>query len=223
MGFTLVNLDTRFDQEILDVATTAGLALTLDDVHAAQTATWREWMKKDATRVWEPAPAADQAISLELDRQICLRLGINDPALHAEVNRRGRAIFQNPATYSVFPEVFDTLARLRESVPVLGILSNWGWWLPELCTELGLAAHFDFIITSARVGANKPHPLIFKEALARAGSQPSRMLHVGDSLVADVQGARAAGMTGVLLDRSGTATSGEYPIIRSLDQVQALL
>ena len=223
MGFTLVNLEGSTHQELLALAAKAGLTLTLDDVRRVTREFWDEWTAAAATHVWQPSLAQDHVTSYEIDRQICLRLGIADPALHAEANRRSRAIFDDTSTYRIFPEVFEALAALRSRVGALGILSNWGWWLPELCAELGLADHFDFIITSARIGAAKPHPNIFWAALAEAGSSPARALHVGDDLAADVRGAQALGITGVLLDRSGTVAADGFPVVRSLTEVVALL
>ena len=46
---------------------------------------------------------------------------------------------------------------------------------------------------------------------------------VGDSYEADVGGARAAGMDAVLLDRDGTATVADVPIIRSLVELPQLV
>ena len=40
----------------------------------------------------------------------------------------------------------------------------------------------------------KPHPAAFEAALASLGVPPSRVLHVGDSLLHDVAGAHAAGV-----------------------------
>ena len=223
MGLTLVDLESNTRQELIALAAKAGLSLTLDDVRRATREFWHEWTAAAATRVWQPSPAQDRATSYEIDRQIFLRMGITDGTLHAEANRRSREIFDDATTYRIFPEVFDALAALRSRVGVLGILSNWGWWLPELCAELGLADYFDFIITSARVGAAKPHPNIFRAALAEAGSSPARALHVGDDLAADVRGAQALGITGVLLDRTGAAAPDGFPVVRSLTEVVALL
>ena len=49
------------------------------------------------------------------------------------------------------------------------------------------------------------------------------MLHVGDSLAADVLGAQALGITGVLLDRTCSMPADGYPVICSLDQILPLL
>jgi len=223
MGFTLVDLNSQLDLKLLELATRAGLDITLEDVRSAQGAFWQEWVRQDAVRLWEPSIAADQADSFEINRQACLRLGITDPTLHAEAYAYSQQVFHDPATFRIFPDVLDALVALRAAIPTLGIVSNWGWWLPELCVELGLAEYFDFIITSARVGAAKPNPVIFQKALTLAGSSPEDTLHVGDSLYADVRGAQAVGITGVLLDRTDHAEPNDYPLVHRLDEVLGLL
>lgn len=223
MGFTLVNLDSGYDRTLLQMAHQTGYHITLDDIRAASRAFWQAQIAEDAVRTWEPSVEADAAIGYEIDRRICAHLGITDAAFLAELGRRARRAFHDPATYTLFPEVLETLAALRRTVPRLGILSNWGWYLPELCAQLGLAPYFDFIVVSARVGCSKPNPCIFREMLRQAGTTPERTLHVGDSLSADVCGAQAVGITGVLVDRAGTAVPGDYPVVQSLSEVLELL
>ncbi len=224
MGFTLVDLHSGFDRELLAIVRQAGYTtLTLDDVHAAMRAFWAESDQTDATRVWQPSIEADQALSLEIDRQICIRLGVIDPVVVAAANRRSHELFNDLHTYTVYPDVFETLEALRRTAPRLGVLSNWGWHLPELCQRLGLASYFDFIVTSARIGANKPNARIFHAALQAGNTEPSRMLHVGDNLRADVRGAQALGITGVLLDRKATTRPDGYPVVCDLRDVLALL
>ena len=223
MGFTLVNLKARFEPVLVDLAARAGLSVGLEDVRAANRAVWQKQGSLDATRTWQPSLETDRSMAYELDRNLCLQLGITDPALHAEAHRRAREIFHDVATFQVYPEVPAVLAALRQIGLTLGIVSNWGWQLPRLCEQLSLAGYFDFILTSARVGASKPHPAIFRAALQRAGCPPERTMHVGDSLFADVLGAQAIGMTGVLLDRPGLAEANDYPVLRTLDGLLPLL
>lgn len=223
MGFTLVELFGHFDQILLEIATASGAQVTMQDVHSALNAAWAERIRLDAIETWEPTIQATEAISFEIDRQACLRLGITDPEQQRTAHRRAQAIFESTSAYRLYPEVQDTLAELRKIVPTLGIISNWGWRLPELCSDLGIAHYFDFIITSARVGAAKPHPAIYQAALAKANTRPERMLHVGDSLSADVRGAQGLGITGVLLDRAGQVSPDGYPVIGSLSEVLAFL
>lgn len=223
MGFTLVNLDSGYDRTLLAMAHNAGHSITLDDIRSTQRTFWQEFDAESVTRTWEPTIENDDAIGQEIDRRICEKLGITDAAFLGELRLRARHAFHAPATYTIFPEVFETLTALRRTVPRLGILSNWGWHLPELCEQLGLAPYFDFIVVSARVGCSKPNPCIFREMLRQAGTTPERTLHVGDSLSADVRGAQAVGITGVLVDRAGIVQSGDYPVVRNLAEVLALL
>ena len=53
-------------------------------------------------------------------------------------------------------------------------------------------------------GARKPDPAIFAAALELAGAPPDEALHVGDTPEEDVDGARAAGIRPLLIDREGT-------------------
>jgi putative hydrolase of the HAD superfamily len=56
------------------------------------------------------------------------------------------------------------------------------------------------IVDSAVVGISKPNPAIFAPALEALGTPAARTLYVGDTVHADVNGARAAGMPVVQLD-----------------------
>ena len=72
--------------------------------------------------------------------------------------------------------------------------------------EAVLAFHglsFPAVVTSEDVGAYKPSPLIFRRALALLGLRADEVLHVGDSLHADVAGARASGIAAVWVNRRG--------------------
>jgi putative hydrolase of the HAD superfamily len=102
-------------------------------------------------------------------------------------------------------------------------VSNWVWSLPELRHSLELASQFDFLAVSSPVGFEKPHPRIFEWALERAGVPADTVIHVGDHLDADVRGAEAVGIAGVLIDRVGRYADGDLPndvtVIRSLDEL----
>ncbi len=64
----------------------------------------------------------------------------------------------------------------------------------------GPGVEMDAILDSSVVGAAKPDPRIFEIALERLGVAAERAIHVGDTPAADVTGARAAGVTPVLVD-----------------------
>ena len=67
---------------------------------------------------------------------------------------------------------------------------------------LGLDDEFDAVLLSFEVGAAKPDPVIYKEALARTGSKPEQAMFVDDQ-VRYVEGAVALGIRPLLMIRDG--------------------
>jgi HAD superfamily hydrolase (TIGR01549 family) len=67
---------------------------------------------------------------------------------------------------------------------------------------LDIARYFDSIVISEDVGVAKPDPRIFALALERLGAHAHEAVMIGDSLHADIEGARAAGMATVWLNLS---------------------
>ena len=124
-------------------------------------------------------------------------------------------LFASPEVWRLFPDALPTLQELKKRGKIVGIVSNWDSRLFGICEGLGLAPHLDFILASAVVGAAKPHPKIFQEALKKARIAPEEALHVGDSLEDDVLGAQRAGIHAVFLDRKGNRASGA-PTISAL-------
>ena len=90
-------------------------------------------------------------------------------------------------------EVLDALGR---DLP-LGLCSNFTHSATALAVleqaELRDALHPDALVVSDAVGWRKPHQSIFRAASEALGVAPHELLHVGDSLRADVAGAAALG------------------------------
>jgi putative hydrolase of the HAD superfamily len=117
-----------------------------------------------------------------------------------------------------YPDAPRALARLRAGGARLVVVSNWDVSLHEVLAHTGLAALVDGAITSAEHGARKPDPSIFAAALGLAGGVPAgEALHAGDSLEADVLGARAAGIEAVLVSRDGAPAPPGVRTVASLD------
>ena len=102
-----------------------------------------------------------------------------------------------------YPEVPDVLRRLRAGGARLAVVSNWDVSLHDVLVRIGLSQLVETVLTSAELGVAKPDPAIFRAALERLSAAPEDALHVGDSLEADVHGARAAGVEPVLVARDG--------------------
>ncbi len=79
----------------------------------------------------------------------------------------------------------------------LGVISNSEGRLAELIAEVGWAGDFGAVADSGRLGMEKPDTPIFRWTAERLGTPLDRIVHVGDSWGADVDGARRAGMRAI--------------------------
>ncbi|MDX6598900.1 MAG: putative hydrolase of the superfamily [Gaiellales bacterium] len=107
--------------------------------------------------------------------------------------------------FLAYDDARPALERLAAAGIKLAVVANWDVSLPDVLARLGLAEPFEVIVTAAAVGAAKPDSRPFQAALERLGTRAAQCVHVGDDPVTDIAGARAAGLSAVLLDRSGRA------------------
>jgi putative hydrolase of the HAD superfamily len=96
----------------------------------------------------------------------------------------------------------DVLEKLHD-VYKLGVVSNFA--IPECVDELlqkyGLEKFFDVVVVSGAVNKRKPSPEIFQKALSEMGVSAEETVFVGDTVDADVIGAKAAGMKSIFIER----------------------
>jgi putative hydrolase of the HAD superfamily len=139
-----------------------------------------------------------------------------DPSSLAELRRRCAELLSRELDVDVsaetlvdsirfdpYPDAVAALEGLRSRGLKLVCVSNWDCSLGAVLDRCGLAEHLDGAVSSAEAGARKPDPAIFEPALSLAGCQPGEALHVGDTREEDLEGARAAGIRALLIDREG--------------------
>ncbi len=98
------------------------------------------------------------------------------------------------------PDAAECLSALREAGMRLGVVSNSGGTVRQDLAAFDLLGYF--VVDSTEAGVEKPDPAIFRAALHKLGVPEARCWYVGDGLVNDVLGARAAGYGhAVLYDR----------------------
>jgi len=148
-----------------------------------------------------------------------MRRALELPELDLAAARR--AMFGS-LEFTPFPDAIPALSELRERGLTVVIASNWDCSLPDWLRPAGILELVDGVVTSAEVGAAKPNPRVFQRALGLAGVEPGEALHVGDKVDNDVEGAAAAGVRGVLIQREGDPPAG-VESIRSLSELPALL
>lgn len=110
-------------------------------------------------------------------------------------------------------EAIDQLAQRYR----LALVSDFGDapGIHRILDRFGLAGRFDPVVISVDVGRAKPHPLMFARTLTALELSPSEVVHVGDNLVCDVEGARRSGIRPILMDYSGR--NRDYPGERIAD------
>lgn len=133
--------------------------------------------------------------------------------------------FDKHTSWEVYPDVLPTLQMLRNHKYTLGVISDWGISLGPILRRLNLTPYFDCLLVSAVTRHAKPSPMLYEMALQRANSIADYTLHIGDSYIHDVLGARAVGMTPVLLDRPGHLEESNIDclLVHSLTDLLGLL
>ncbi|MGW8762453.1 HAD family hydrolase [Streptomyces sp. NPDC055815] len=142
----------------------------------------------------------------------------------AEVLERARRRAENPRLY---PDVPDMLAELRARGYALYALTNaLGSSVPEQDPP-AFRELLDGVFYSARTGAIKPELEAFAAVEHASGLRPGELLHVGDSMSADVRGAAAAGWHTAWVDRHHTngplMPAASTPRLHSLNALPLLL
>jgi HAD superfamily hydrolase (TIGR01509 family) len=116
-------------------------------------------------------------------------------------------------------DVRPALDRLQALGLRLAVASNANGVLHRALDRVGLTPYFQTICDSCIEGVEKPDPRFFERLLARSESRAETTIHVGDLYYVDVEGARSAGITGVLLDPYGLYDDFDVVRITSLDDL----
>ena len=164
-------------------------------------------------RIWVthrdvPVDEHVRAIVGGVDRALPARLPAD--VLSALVDAYARPILAVP------PAVDDGALKAVRALSDLGyrlaIVSNTmrtpGAMLRRVLEHYGLLRYFAHSAFSDETRVRKPDAAIFHGALRALGAEPEHAIHVGDDLVLDVEGARAAGMRVVQVTTASMPTPG---------------
>jgi FMN phosphatase YigB (HAD superfamily) len=118
--------------------------------------------------------------------------------------------------FRLFADVPPILEWCASKGLAIGLISNWDFSLKTILEELCPSYPFKCVIISAVEGMTKSAPGLFLKAAKCLSLDPSQIVHIGDEVDSDFDGARAAGFVAVLLDRTGEAESPPVSKIRTL-------
>jgi putative hydrolase of the HAD superfamily len=157
--------------------------------------------------------ARDRA-SLDALRRDCAAVLMGQLGLAAG-SEQSLAVLSDAIALRAYPDAAGALAMLRRRGLATAVVSNGDCSLADALEQNGLSV--DVVVDSATAGAAKPDPRIFQAALARLALAPSQALHVGDSEHTDGDGARAAGIDVVILDRGSRPRPGTIASLADLE------
>ncbi len=151
------------------------------------------------------------------------------PELNAVLKTRFEAFVESVSLQEHVVDVLESLGRKYE----LAVLSNYPdpYAIRQSMAKLGLDRHFSTIVVSGEIGFVKPHPLPFKIVHEELFIPPGQVVHVGDNWLADIQGAKRAGMQAIHMQQWETPETmmrgtGDQPpdeIIERLDELLDIL
>ena len=201
-GETILHPFPSFPELFVEVARRNDVEVTVDEVASAQERLAPHLVDlAEDTGVENPSFSAESARRFWtfLYRRFLEELGVPNPSLVDDLF----ATFSASESYRLFDDVQETLSDLRDRGYRLGLISNFEGWLEKMLAELEVGHLFEVSVISGVDRVEKPDPAIYELALSRAGVEPERAVHVGDSMTLDVEPARSVGMHAVLLDRVG--------------------
>ncbi len=109
--------------------------------------------------------------------------------------------FGTAEPWFVYPDVLAALVNWQRMGIELGVLSNFDSRIYSVLQSLELRDFFESITISTQAGAAKPDAKIFATALEKHNCPPEAAWHIGDSITEDYQGAKAAGLRGIWINR----------------------
>jgi HAD superfamily hydrolase (TIGR01549 family) len=182
---------------------------------------WQEVEEK-----WTLGALDTASLSLEAWRLTLGACGCGDESLARRASQILRHLVLE--AHRLFDDVLELFASAKRArVPLALITNGASDTQRDKLRVLDLEHWFDVIVISGEVGIAKPDASVFDLALNKLPVERENVWHVGDSLTADVAGAKAAGLTAVWINRSGRVRSESDPEpdleIRSLSNLTGFL
>jgi len=197
-GATLVHPDPPVEEVYSREFTADGARFTQEELTRALTRAWEEVHANPSSDRYGGVRGEPGFWRTFLNR---MRSLLDGGSVSPAAFERLSTHFRSPAAWAIYDDVLPTLESLSRRGLRMAVVSNWDSHLPKLLAALDLDRFFPVVAVSAIEEVGKPNPEIFHRACRRLEVEPAESLHVGDSVSEDLEGARAAGLAALLLDR----------------------
>lgn len=99
--------------------------------------------------------------------------------------------------FEFYPGIADFLSEMRPHLKLVVITNGPEFSQIPKVEKVGLAAKVDHIIIGGQEPEQKPAASIFNKAMTLVGCQAEEVIHIGDSLAADIKGAHNSGIASI--------------------------
>ena len=203
LGDTLVHIDRPYGevlnanlQSLHSYLTTLGLRLDFEN------------FAETFLRIFDDASARADLYKIEIPMQEILSKVLRKSGLQilgVDLPTNAMIEFYTPEieAWELYPDTIETLTQLGKGGYSMGLISNTksDWAVHAIVERRELGEFLRAIVTSAAVKIRKPRPEIFAQALNALNVTPRESVFVGDSIEADVAGAKMMGMKSIHLLR----------------------
>ncbi|MHA7142719.1 MULTISPECIES: HAD family hydrolase [unclassified Arthrobacter] len=203
------------DDTLVDLETAMGRTLHhvgADTLAHLSDADWTEYKRLYAH---DPLGSYDRFLAGELtfteqrlDRVRHAQAAFVEEPLEGEAARHWNTAYEAtlPLHFAPYDDVVPLLDALESRrIPYGAVSNNVHDYQRAKLNRSGLS-RFEVLVGIDTVGVAKPDPAIYLEGARQLGTLPERTLYVGDNRVVDAEGADAAGLIGVWLDRRDAGT-----------------
>ncbi|HWI21519.1 MAG TPA: HAD family hydrolase [Baekduia sp.] len=157
----------------------------------------RDWSPTYRREAWRSALADVGVDDLELAHELGDRFG---------KERRAR--------HEVFAEAAMVLENLSSEYDLALVTNGASCLQREKLAASGLAGYFATVVVSAEFGVAKPDPTIFRHTLELLNCHSATM--IGDSIRRDIEGATAAGLRAIWVNRAGIERAEDTPEVTEI-------
>ena len=158
------------------------------------------------------------ALRIEVMEQLLLSLDVpTDTAISAAQDAFG-AFMVHRNEVVLFPDAIDVLSALAERFTLIAVTNG-----NADVHKTALGPFFKLAFRADEVGSAKPDAKIFEVAMSAAACAANEMIHIGDSIETDVNGALNAGVTPIWFNANGDENCMGVSEVGSLTDLPAAI
>ena len=197
LGYTLIYPDPPAPQVYSELAKQAGINVDESQVKHGFKQVWQKLGFDRFSRDYALDESVARPAWYRLIELVFAEQGITQ--LPISLYKTIYDYFGSSSAWALYPTALALLDELAHHRVRLGLISNFDPRIHRILQGLKLEPYFEVKAISCDLGYVKPEPEIFAAACKEFDLEPEKILHVGDNLIRDYEGARACGLQARLI------------------------